>query len=93
MPALLHGMFLLHFLRRASAALGLLRRAAALAPAGVPNLLALLVAVYIYIRCSTKIQILRRAAALAPAGVLNLLALLALLVQKALRAMLKARLE
>ena len=46
MPALLHGVFLLHFLRRASAALGLLRRAAALAPAGVLNLLALLVQKY-----------------------------------------------
>ncbi len=51
MPALLHGVFLLHFLRRASAALGLLRRAAALAPAGALNLLALLlVVVYIDVR-------------------------------------------
>jgi hypothetical protein len=38
--------------------------------------------------CSTNVQMLSRAAALAPEGALNLLALLALLVQKALRAML-----
>jgi hypothetical protein len=78
MPTLLHGVFLLHFLRRASAALVLLRRAAALAPAGVSNLLALLLVVYVYVLCSTNLQMLCRAAALAPAGVLNLLALLAL---------------